>query len=374
MAEIRQEKAARLHAQETQEPKQKSPELQDPSAKKPRLLRLKKVTSPGQDISDKCVTVAEKPEKNRKSPPPQEPSSNDIKVKTFEEIMREKRLRQLDPEEQASSSCQTKPTANTDPLVQKPSSPAFKRKVAAKITFTPDSSTTSKTVVLQAKATPATSASFKDSEADCHSHKTDEKTDAAPLSNALKAQTDVQTTQETTVNTKVRPKLNVKPSVVKPTARLKPGQKRKAPQRSAVAAVKPLNSSSKETESTSQNNQVLSVSPDSPQSSDFLSNSVTSSDSACKRSPLSQAPECPLPDTSTVTQSHTLKSPTQVKSRRSSVAASRLSSSSTAPTSAVDDFEKLISEFTTDEPLDDSVDPALGEDDLLQELSDMIDS
>lgn len=374
LAEIRQEKAARLQAQETQEPQPKSPELQDPSAKKPRLLRLKKVASPGQDISDKCVTVAEKPEKNPKSPPPQESSGNGIKVKTFEEIMREKRLRQLDTEEQASSSCQTKSTANMDPLVQKPSSPAFKRKAAAKITFTPDSSTTSKTVTLQAKATPATvtSASLKDSEADSHSHKTVSK-DAASL--PLQRQTDVQATQETTANTKVRPKLNVKPSVVKPTAHLKPGQKRKAPQRSAVAAVKPLNSTSKETGSTSTSKQVLSsVSPDSAHSSDFLSNSVTSSDSACKSSPLSQAPECPLPDTSTVTQSRTLKSPTQAKSRRSSVAASRHSSISTAPTSAVDDFEELISEFTTDEPLDDSVDPALGEDDLLQELSDMIDS
>lgn len=40
----------------------------------------------------------------------------------------------------------------------------------------------------------------------------------------------------------VRPKLNVKPSVVKPKAHVKPGQKRKAAERSAVAAVKPLNS------------------------------------------------------------------------------------------------------------------------------------
>lgn len=41
----------------------------------------------------------------------------------------------------------------------------------------------------------------------------------------------------------VRPKLNVKPSVVKPAVQLKPAQKRRGAQRSAVAAVKPLNSS-----------------------------------------------------------------------------------------------------------------------------------
>lgn len=41
----------------------------------------------------------------------------------------------------------------------------------------------------------------------------------------------------------VRPKLNVKPSVMKPALQLKPAQKRRGAQRSAVAAVKPLNSS-----------------------------------------------------------------------------------------------------------------------------------
>lgn len=43
----------------------------------------------------------------------------------------------------------------------------------------------------------------------------------------------------------VRPKLNVKPSVVKPAVavQLKPAPKRRGAQRSAVAAVKPLNSS-----------------------------------------------------------------------------------------------------------------------------------
>lgn len=41
----------------------------------------------------------------------------------------------------------------------------------------------------------------------------------------------------------VRPKLNVKPSVMKPAVQLKPAQKRRGAERSAVAAVKPLNSS-----------------------------------------------------------------------------------------------------------------------------------
>lgn len=42
----------------------------------------------------------------------------------------------------------------------------------------------------------------------------------------------------------VRPKLNVKPSVVKPSVQLKAGQKRRGAEWSAVAAVKPLKSTS----------------------------------------------------------------------------------------------------------------------------------
>lgn len=44
----------------------------------------------------------------------------------------------------------------------------------------------------------------------------------------------------------MRPKLNVRPSVVRPAAPVKPDQKRQKTERSMVAAVKPLNSSSAE--------------------------------------------------------------------------------------------------------------------------------
>lgn len=42
----------------------------------------------------------------------------------------------------------------------------------------------------------------------------------------------------------MRPKLNVKPSVMKPAVQVKPGQRRRGAEQSAVAAVKPLNSPS----------------------------------------------------------------------------------------------------------------------------------
>lgn len=58
----------------------------------------------------------------------------------------------------------------------------------------------------------------------------------------------------------------------------------------------------------------------------------------------------------------------QPRSRRTSSQAAANTS-----TSAVDDFDKLIMEFTDDDDmLDDGVDNDVNEDDLLQELSEMI--
>lgn len=65
-----------------------------------------------------------------------------------------------------------------------------------------------------------------------------------------------------------------------------------------------------------------------------------------------------------------LRSPTLPKTRRVSSSASQAASA--AATSAVDDFDKLIMEFTDEDMLDDGVDNDVDEDDLLQELSEMI--
>ena len=66
-----------------------------------------------------------------------------------------------------------------------------------------------------------------------------------------------------------------------------------------------------------------------------------------------------------------MKAAPQVKPRRPSCVASRVSTVSSS--SAVDDFDELMNEFT-DDHLGEDMDPGLGEDDLLQELSEMIDS
>lgn len=73
--------------------------------------------------------------------------------------------------------------------------------------------------------------------------------------------------------------------------------------------------------------------------------------------------------------SHPQKTSTQSKAQRQSTNGSRHSSTSSAAfsNSAMDDFEQLMNEFT-DDHLEEDVDPGIGEDDLLQELSEMIDS
>lgn len=64
-----------------------------------------------------------------------------------------------------------------------------------------------------------------------------------------------------------------------------------------------------------------------------------------------------------------VKTPPSSKTRRMSLTASRSIS-----TSAMDDFEELISEFADDHLVQGEVDTDIAEDELLQELSQMIDS
>ncbi|CAL1609707.1 unnamed protein product [Knipowitschia caucasica] len=352
LEEIRREKAARFQSQElTQEgpPEEaQATNSQESSAKKPRLLRLKKpALQTDKDISEKSESITETPEKPVKSTPtPTETSINTVKVKTFEEIMREKRLRKQDTEKPAASSSQSSADVDQPPAL--PTTSPVKRKASAKITFTPDSTTTTESGPPPAKTSPAsvTSAPGKSLRA---------------VKDTSQTVTPERRPQDTRTDAKVRPKLNVKPSV-----HLKPGQKRKAPQRSAVAAVKPLNSDPK-SETTRLEPQVFSsVTPKSVPSPEFVCNPISTSES--------QAPQPRSPDTSAATQCRTPKTSSQAKPRRTSVTVSRSGTNSAAPTSAEDDFDELISEFTTDDPLEDGVDPDLGEDDLLQELSDMIDS
>ncbi|XP_041816058.1 zinc finger CCCH domain-containing protein 11A isoform X2 [Chelmon rostratus] len=459
LEEIRREKAERIQAQQALEAKNKdSSDTEENSAKKPRLLRISKPASQSNTTAEKSAEVTEKPLKSHAvASETNVTNGNSVKVKTFEEIMREKRLRKQEMEEQAKGS------SEAEPGQKQTTEGTLKRKVPVKVSLTPPgssspSSTTPvpdttlstqkvpvrKLIPLRSKAalnsntTPGTrgaagtsvpvkqSSSPLEAETESCSQSPsslrevpDKNTNSTTLSPAKQTRVSPQgpvaeafTAEKTlnnnqkkspehTTDTKVRPKLNVKPSVMKLAVQVKPGQKRRGAERSAVAAVKPLNSASTVLEeplqeTTCRDRQVLASSSAEAQLSSAVPPSPsTLLDSGCSSSPLREElqtvpvfkhsqsqetkPTVSVPsarEACTVPQSPVLKTPTQPKSRRTSVAASRTISTSNAAASAsaVDDFEELINEFTDDHLEDEDVDPAIGEDDLLQELSEMIDS
>lgn len=426
LEEIRREKAARMQAQQTMETgKNQSPDPDESSAKKPRLLRLNKpLPETGKASSEKMAEVPEKPAKPPSAAAQSSPAAANVKVKSFEEIMREKRLRKQEMEEQTSSSSRVQDTQPPPPPQNQAVGRGLKRKTPVKVTLSPSSSSQApdppappqklpvrKLAPLKPKAASALNngkapapapvpvqVSMKSSSSVLKSRTESQspissKESAPPQASAAENQTNIQKNAEHTTDTKVRPKLNVKPSVVKPAVQVKPGPKRRAAERSAVAAVKPLNSASTVLEESLQDRPVfLSSGADSQLISAVPCSPATLLDSASNSSPMreelqtvpvfTQSPtQEPKPtagvtaavEACTVPQSPVLKTPPLPKSRRSSVPATRSSSSAAAASSAVDDFEELISEFA-DDHLEEDVDPGLGEDDLLQELSDMIDS
>ncbi|XP_069543934.1 zinc finger CCCH domain-containing protein 11A isoform X1 [Brachyistius frenatus] len=415
LEEIRREKTVRVQAGN-----KKSSGPEENGAKKPRLLHVIKPTpQPGSVTTEKSAEGTETP---LKAAGPE--TSNSVKVKSFEEIMREKRLRKQEMEEKDRSSSEADPAADS-----------LKRKLPAKVSFTspgssspsspsstgpaPDSTLSTQRVpvrkLIPRRSKAAADPAVKPTESQSSSREVPDRNTriSAALSAAKQARAAPQSpaaeapptgcqkkSPEHAADTKVRPKLNVKPSVMKPAVQVKPSQKRRAAGRSAVAAVKPLNSAPAVQEeplqeTTCTDRQLL---PDAQLSSAVPRSPSTLLDSGSSCSPpredlqtvpvFKQGPghDTKLPvsaaaasrEASTVPQSPVLKTPTQSKPRRPSVAASRATSSSTstsadASSSVVDDFEDLINEFT-DDHLEDDVDPGIGEDDLLQELSEMIDS
>ncbi|KAK2821030.1 hypothetical protein Q5P01_023989 [Channa striata] len=309
LEEIRREKATRVQAQQALEAENKSSGTEENGARKTGLLHLNKLASQSNVTTQKSPEGTEMPVKSLTAAlETSSASRNNVKVKSFEEIMREKRLRQQE---------------------------------------------------IKAERSPSSSAGAKEATSPPQGPTKDPPvTDLTPPS-------DPKSSPEHTSNTKVRPKLNVKPSVVKPV-QVKPGQKRKGTGRSAVAEVKPLNSTSTVLK------EPLHKTPHRDGQGFLSSSAETQPNSASPRQETNPAVSVTAPKVAcTVPQSPLLKSPTQAPKTRS---VSRTSSTSAAASSsAVDDFEMLISEFT-DDHLEEDMDPSIGEDDLLQELSEMIGS
>ncbi|KAE8297863.1 Zinc finger CCCH domain-containing protein 11A [Larimichthys crocea] len=474
LEEIRREKAARLHAQQAVEAEnKKSSDTEENGAQKARLLRIKKPDAQaGSTTTEKSSEGTEKPLKAETSVA----NGDCVKVKTFEEIMQEKRLRKQEMEEQAKGSPQA------ESCHKQTAGGTLKRKVPARVSLTPpgssspSSTTPAPNITLSTQKVPVlpVKQSFSPPEADPESRSQSpsssrevpdkntrnstalppaKQTRAAPQGPSVESPTtekqannNHKTSPEHTTDTKgsapsshcsyfiaqaellfklqaahLRVQcvhytylsviisclhtpgfLNVTEAQAECEALChgETGPEEEGAERSAVAAVKPLNSASTVPEEplqekTCRDRQVFPSSSAEAQLSSAVPRSPSTlldlgSSSSPLREDLQTVPVfkqslnqetkpvsvAAAREACTVPQSPVLKTPTQPKSRRTSVAASRTASTSSAAasTSAVDDFEELINEFTDDHLEDEDVDPGIGEDDLLQELSEMIDS
>ncbi|KAB0376676.1 hypothetical protein FD755_011120 [Muntiacus reevesi] len=173
-------------------------------------------------------------------------------------------------------------------------------------------------------------------------------------------------TQPLEKRSKAKPKVNVKPSVVKVVSSPKLAPKRKAMEvhPAVIAAVKPLNSSSVLQESPAQKAAVAIVPLLSEDKSVIVPETEKPRDSFLLP-PAQSSSEPPTPEVSGPSSSQMT-----TKTRR-------LSSASTGkpPLSMEDDFEKLIWEISGGKlEAEIDLDPGKDEDDLLLELSEMIDS
>ncbi|XP_035007465.2 zinc finger CCCH domain-containing protein 11A isoform X2 [Hippoglossus stenolepis] len=400
LEEIRREKAAKIQAQQGMQAENKrSTDTKENGEKIPCLLRI------NEPALQSSITTQNRAEVTAQTAAPETSPAKtyNVKVKTFEEIMREKRLRRQEMEEQDKTSAEA---SDLIPLKSKAASPLNSTtspgaRVAA-VTSVPVKQSSSPRACESKSQIPRNSREVSDKNSrNSTAPPPAKQSRAAPHEPAEFLATDKtlsnnqKKSPERTRDAKVRPKLNVKPSVMKPAVQVKPGQKRRGTERSAVAAVKPLNSSCTEVEeplqeTVCQDGQVLpSSSAAVPPSPSTLLDCLDCSSSPLREElqtvpvfneSLSQETK-PIfsintsRETGALPQSPVLKTPIQPKARRQSAVVSRTPSTSSVAlsTSAVDDFEDLINEFT-DDHLEDDVDPGIGEDDLLQELSEMIDS
>ncbi|XP_052465732.1 zinc finger CCCH domain-containing protein 11A [Carassius gibelio] len=361
LEEIRREKTARMQAQPQElsdDKTQTSAEAEASGPPKRRILRIKKSSPTANTVGQTKPDVPDK-----KLEPPAEtngkgkPSSETVKVKTFEEIMREKRLRKLQ-EEQVTSTTQ-KDAGLSAPAASPPASEQPQTTVRQRIALKHKSSPLSAAVVPQ-KSSPERSG------------------DSSPSTNTPKPSSSpvipIQLTEGTIhTETKVKPKVNVKPSVVKPAAQ--PTQKRKtAKNHSAVAEVKPLNTAYQTPSSLVIPNKRLKVGSPGSQEVQSDTQRVPSHTEDIQMVPTS----CVEPASTTspaivaVPQIPVIKTPSMQRSRRPSTTSGRTPA---VTSSSVDDFEELLGEFTDDRLEDElELDSGKGEDDLLLELSEMIDS
>ncbi|XP_038604820.1 zinc finger CCCH domain-containing protein 11A isoform X2 [Tachyglossus aculeatus] len=349
LEEIKREKA--LRGQQGSEPAAAHAQPEATPAGR-RLLRLtkragakeeRKLREAGDPSSQNGST---RPEALEVSPQPSgEPlgdAASQVQVKTLEEIMREKRL-QKPPEGEASQkekaaavSPQEEAAGKSAPVMEKPK-PTPVPGVPRRQTKRPTTRLPQRT---EAENPGAEEAVLN---VKCAAHSLERRG-------------------------KAKPKVNVKPSVVKAVAAPKPATKRKAAEShpAVVAAVKPLSSTGALPESLSKKT-ALAAGPILLDDKPIPAAETEKRKDSLELPPSQAPPTLPAPEVSNPTSSQA----PAAKTRRLSSA----SSAGKTPVSVEDDFEKLIWEISGGKlEAEIDLDPGKDEDDLLLELSEMIDS
>ncbi|XP_067863727.1 zinc finger CCCH domain-containing protein 11A isoform X2 [Heptranchias perlo] len=342
LEEIRREKA--LRRQENQEslvPQQQSdkPKNVTPPTRR-RLLRMTKPTETVKpEKADVEPTIVEPmdaavqgdtKETNKPANGKEGPGLQNVQVKSFEEILKEKRLRKVQETE------------------KQPSQTLLGEEVTAQ-------ERNWGTQAAEQNKQPAASAELRPNN----------RLVAEQL--AVKTEVAKPEAADPPLALKVKPKLNVKPSVVKNSCPVRLSQKRKSPDShpSTIMAVKPLNTVTTD----------LTQQPPAKKT-------ITSTPSPAQReevtTPSFQVPERSMQRLNFAEQSKpTSMSPTKVESFSPPLlpAKARRLSSTSKSVVAEDDFEELMKEFSDDKlEAEIDLDPGKDEDDLLLELSEMIDS
>ncbi|XP_069732193.1 zinc finger CCCH domain-containing protein 11A isoform X2 [Phaenicophaeus curvirostris] len=341
LEEIKQEKALRM--QQSGENVPAPPAQPEPAPTGRRLLRITKLIAPGRE--EKKVVELNKPAKTVSAPA--EPSAQSatlskVQVKSLEEIMREKRQLKHRHEE----SLQKEAAAVPSPVEK-----ANKDK-------TPASGSPESTVVSASDHPLAKRMLVKSPEDGVASTGKD-----AAVSSGEQA------AQHLEQKAKTKSKVCLKPSDGKASFPTKHALKRKSAEShpSAVAAVKPLSATGEDMKEPSPKNVAVAVVPALPEESPI---SVPQREKSKASHELLVGSQEGSVAQSEVSSSTSTPSQVPLKTRR-------LSSTSIgkAPLSVEDDFEKLIWEISGGKlEAEIDLDPGKDEDDLLLELSEMIDS
>ncbi|KAM9520366.1 zinc finger CCCH domain-containing protein 11A isoform 3-T8 [Guaruba guarouba] len=339
LEEIKQEKALRL--QQSGENVPAPPAQPEPAPTGRRLLRITKLIAPGRE--EKKVVELSRPSPKAVSTPAelsdQSTTNSKVQVKNLEEIMREKRQLKHHQEEKLQ-----KEAASVPPSVEKP----IKDKTPP--SGSPEASGSAYHLVKKTLVKPLEDGvESPGKEAAVSPGK-----QAAPL-------------QERKAKTKSKACLKAPDG--KTTSPTKHTLKRKAAEShpSAVAAVKPLSTTGGDTKEPPARKAAVAVVPALPENS--LS-SIPGGENPQTSLELHMGSQAGCGAQSELSSSTSTSSQVAVKTRRlSSTGAGK------APLSVEDDFEKLIWEISGGKlEAEIDLDPGKDEDDLLLELSEMIDS